>query len=92
MVTSRIKQLAYLLIAAFVIYAIFKSPDQAASIVRPAWNGIVDVDPGDRPVLQRPAEQQQQLVAMSGNRTPVDESRCAALRQAPAPLRGRRRR
>jgi hypothetical protein len=42
MVISRIKQVAYLLIAAFLIYAIFKSPDQAASIVRSAWNGIVD--------------------------------------------------
>ncbi len=43
MVTSRIKQLAYLLIAAFVIYAIFKSPDQAADIVRRAWNGVVEL-------------------------------------------------
>jgi hypothetical protein len=42
MVISRIKQVAYLLIAAFLIYAIFKSPDQAATIVRTAWNGIVD--------------------------------------------------
>jgi hypothetical protein len=42
MVISRIKQVAYLLIAAFLIYAIFKSPDQAASIVRTAWNGLVD--------------------------------------------------
>jgi hypothetical protein len=42
MVISRIKQIAYLLIAAFLIYAIFKSPDQAASIVRTAWNGVVD--------------------------------------------------
>jgi hypothetical protein len=42
MVISRIKQVAYLLIAAFLIYAIFKSPDQPASIVRSAWNGIVD--------------------------------------------------
>ena len=41
MVVSRIKQVAYLLIAAFLIYAIFKSPDQAASIVRTAWDGIV---------------------------------------------------
>jgi hypothetical protein len=43
MVTSRIKQLAYLLIAAFVIYAIFKSPDQAANIVRTAWNGVIEL-------------------------------------------------
>jgi hypothetical protein len=42
MVISRIKQVAYLLIAAFLIYAIFKSPDQAATIARSAWNGIVD--------------------------------------------------
>jgi hypothetical protein len=42
MVVSRIKTLAYLLIAAFLLYAIFKSPDQAASIVRTAWSGIVD--------------------------------------------------
>ncbi len=42
MVVTRIKNVAYLLIAAFLIYAIFKSPDQAASIVRTAWNGVVD--------------------------------------------------
>ncbi len=33
MVVSRIKQVAYLLIAAFLIYAIFKSPDQAAAFI-----------------------------------------------------------
>jgi hypothetical protein len=38
----RIKNLAYLLIVAFLIYAIFKSPDQAATIVRTAWGGLVD--------------------------------------------------
>lgn len=42
MVLSRVKTLAYVLIVAFFIYAIFKSPDQAASIVRSAWNGVVD--------------------------------------------------
>jgi ABC-type iron transport system FetAB permease component len=42
MVVSRIKTIAYLLIAAFLLYAIFKSPDQAASIVRTAWSGIAD--------------------------------------------------
>ncbi len=41
MVVTRIKHVAYLLIAAFLIYAIFKSPDQAASIVRTAWNSVV---------------------------------------------------
>ncbi len=41
MVVTRIKHIAYLLIAAFLIYAIFKSPDQAASIVRTAWDGVV---------------------------------------------------
>jgi hypothetical protein len=42
MVLSRVKTLAYILIVAFFIYAIFKSPDQAASIVRAAWGGVVD--------------------------------------------------
>jgi hypothetical protein len=41
-VATRIKNLAYLLLVAFLIYAIFKSPDQAASIVRTAWSGVVD--------------------------------------------------
>jgi hypothetical protein len=39
---ARVKTIAYLLIVAFLIYAIFKSPDQAASIVRTAWGGVVD--------------------------------------------------
>jgi hypothetical protein len=39
---SRVKTIAYLLIVAFFIYAIFKSPDQAATIVRTAWGGVVD--------------------------------------------------
>ena len=42
MVLSRVKTFAYILIVAFFIYAIFKSSDQAASIVRTAWGGVVD--------------------------------------------------
>ena len=42
MLLARVKTIAYLLIVAFLIYAIFKSPDQAASIVRTAWDGVVD--------------------------------------------------
>jgi hypothetical protein len=41
-VATRIKNLAYLLIVAFLIYAIFKSPNQAADITRSAWEGVVD--------------------------------------------------
>ena len=42
MVLARVKTIAWLLIVAFLIYAIFKSPDQAARIVRTAWDGVVD--------------------------------------------------
>jgi hypothetical protein len=30
------------LVIAFLVYAVFKSPDQAADIVRAAWEGILD--------------------------------------------------
>jgi hypothetical protein len=29
-------------VVAFLVYAVFKSPDQAANIVRAAWSGILD--------------------------------------------------
>jgi hypothetical protein len=29
-------------VVAFLVYAVFKSPDQAADIVRAAWDGILD--------------------------------------------------
>jgi hypothetical protein len=29
------------LVVAFLVYAVFKSPDQAADIVRTAWDGLV---------------------------------------------------
>jgi hypothetical protein len=41
-VLARVKTIAWVLVVAFVLYAIFKSPDQAATIVRTAWGGIVD--------------------------------------------------
>jgi hypothetical protein len=39
---ARAKTIAWVLVVAFLIYAIFKSPDQAAAIVRTAWGGVVD--------------------------------------------------
>jgi hypothetical protein len=42
MVLQRAKTIGWVLLIAFLIYAIFKSPDQAASIVRTAWDGVVD--------------------------------------------------
>jgi len=39
---SRVKTIAWVLVVAFLIYAVFKSPDQAASIVRSAWSGVID--------------------------------------------------
>jgi hypothetical protein len=30
------------IVVAFLVYAVFKSPDQAADIVRAAWDGILD--------------------------------------------------
>ena len=59
MVLSRVKTLAYLLIVAFLIYAIFKSPDQAASIVRTRLGRRRRRAARDRPLLRRAAGQQQ---------------------------------
>ena len=42
MLLARVKTIAWVMVVAFLIYAIFKSPDQAASIVRTAWDGVVD--------------------------------------------------
>jgi len=39
---SRVKTIAWVLLVAFLIYAIFKSPDQAAAMVRTAWGGVLD--------------------------------------------------
>lgn len=39
---NRLKTIAWVAVVAFFIYAVFKSPDQAASIVHNAWNGVVD--------------------------------------------------
>ena len=39
---ARLKTIAWVALVAFLVYAVFKSPDQAASIVRTAWNGVVD--------------------------------------------------
>lgn len=38
---GRVKKLLIYLVLAFCIYAVFRSPDQAASIVRTGWDGIV---------------------------------------------------
>lgn len=38
---SRLKRAVIWLLIAFFVYAVFRSPDQAASIVRAAWDGIV---------------------------------------------------
>jgi hypothetical protein len=42
MLLARVKTIAWVLLVAFLIYAIFKSPDQAAAIVRTAWGGVLD--------------------------------------------------
>lgn len=42
MLLSRVKTIAWVLLVAFLIYAIFKSPDQAAAMVRTAWGGVLD--------------------------------------------------
>ena len=59
MLISRVKTLAAPADRAFLIYAIFKSPDQAAQIVRTAWSGVVDGAARDRPLLRRPARPEQ---------------------------------
>lgn len=38
---GRLKKALIWLLVAFFVYAVFRSPDQAASIVRAAWDGIV---------------------------------------------------
>ena len=38
-----LKKLLLWLVVAFCVYAIFKSPDQAANIVKAALNGLGDV-------------------------------------------------
>ncbi len=38
---SRAKRVLIWFLIAFAVYAIFKSPDQAAGIVASAWDGIV---------------------------------------------------
>lgn len=38
---SRAKKVLIWFLIAFAVYAIFKSPDQAAGIVASAWDGIV---------------------------------------------------
>ncbi len=38
---SRAKKVLIWFVIAFAVYAIFKSPDQAAGIVGSAWDGIV---------------------------------------------------
>lgn len=39
---GKLKKPLVVLVVAFFLYALFKSPDQAASIVRSAWDGIVE--------------------------------------------------
>ena len=39
---GRLKKLLVWLVVAFCVYAVFKSPDQAAGIVKAAGNGIAD--------------------------------------------------
>ena len=39
---SRAKKVLIWFLIAFAVYAIFKSPDQAAGIVAGAWDGIAD--------------------------------------------------
>ena len=38
---GRLKKPLIWLLVAFFVYAVFRSPDQAADIVRGAWDGIV---------------------------------------------------
>ena len=38
---GRLKRPLIWVLVAFLVYAVFKSPDQAAGIVRGAWDGIV---------------------------------------------------
>lgn len=38
---GRVRKVLIYLLLAFCLYAVFKSPDQAASIVRAGWDGIV---------------------------------------------------
>lgn len=35
------RKILFWIVVAFLIYAIFRSPDQAADIVRSGWDGIV---------------------------------------------------
>jgi hypothetical protein len=37
---GRARKLLFWTLIAFALYAIFRSPDQAADIVRSAWNGL----------------------------------------------------
>jgi hypothetical protein len=39
---GKLKKPLLWLVVAFFAYAIFKSPDQAASIVKSAWQGLLD--------------------------------------------------
>ncbi len=38
---SRLKRALIWLLVAFFVYAVFRSPDQAAGIVRSGWDGLV---------------------------------------------------
>ncbi len=38
---GRVRKVLIYLVLAFCVYAVFKSPDQAAGIVRDGWDGIV---------------------------------------------------
>ena len=38
---GRLKKPLIWVLVAFLVYAVFKSPDQAAGIVRGAWDGII---------------------------------------------------
>jgi len=38
---GRVRRILIYLLLAFCVYAVFKSPDQAANIVRTGWDGIV---------------------------------------------------
>ncbi len=35
------RKIVFWVVVAFLVYAIFRSPDQAAAIVRTGWDGIV---------------------------------------------------
>ena len=39
---GRIRRPLMWIVVAFLVYAVFKSPDQAADIVRAAWSGILE--------------------------------------------------